>query len=106
MFDDNRRVSTNIRFIFHEYPINIPRGHHKKPPFLLVIPIARTEVTSSLWGLVMQRHGPKPVLAATLFGLLAGGILFPGSMGAGLSESKGASEQRSVKCGVWSVWSV
>lgn len=33
-------------------------------------------VTSSLWGLVMQRHGPKPVLAATLFGLLAGGILF------------------------------
>lgn len=33
-------------------------------------------VTSSLWGLKMQRHGPKPVLAATLFGLLAGGILF------------------------------
>ena len=101
MFDDNRRVSTNIRFIFHEYPINIPRYHHKKPPFLLVISIAKTEVTSSLWGFVMQRHGPKPVLAATLFGLLAGGILFPGSKnGAGLSESKEASEQRCVKCRV------
>jgi phosphatidylglycerophosphate synthase len=69
---------------FDSYSINIPsifHYHHKNPPFLLVISIAKTEVTSSLWGFVMQRHGPKPVLAATLFGLLAGGILFPGSMG-------------------------
>ena len=35
-------------------------------------------VTSSLWGLIAQRHGPKPVLRVTLASLFVGGVLFGG----------------------------
>ena len=74
--------SIHIPWISHQYSTITICHHH----FCWLSPLRKTEVTSFLWGLVMQRHGPKPVLAATLFGLLAGGILFPGTNAAGVGR--------------------